>query len=68
MNTGTIANLNDKGFGFIKVEGAQKDLFFHATALMNGTSFNELKVGDKVNYEDVEDTQKGKSAIGVELA
>ncbi|MDP3646334.1 MAG: cold shock domain-containing protein, partial [bacterium] len=41
MQTGTIARLTDKGFGFIKVEGMEKDLFFHSNELV-GTTFSEL--------------------------
>ncbi|MDQ5969186.1 MAG: Cold-shock DNA-binding domain, partial [Patescibacteria group bacterium] len=34
MQTGTIARVTDKGFGFIKPDQAsEKDLFFHATSL-----------------------------------
>jgi len=48
--TGTIKNLTEKGFGFIAREGEEKDLFFHANDLKD-TTFNDLKVGDKVSFE-----------------
>ncbi len=64
--TGTIKNLTGKGFGFIAREGETKDLFFHSNDL-NGVSFNELKVGDTVNF-DVVEGEKGPSAKNVTRA
>lgn len=61
--TGTIKTLTEKGFGFIAREGETKDLFFHSNDL-SGVSYNELKVGDTVNFEIV-DGQKGPSAKNV---
>ena len=58
--TGTIKTLTDKGFGFIAREGEAKDLFFHSNDL-SGVTFNELQVGDKLNFEVV-DGQKVQSA------
>jgi len=64
--TGTIKTVTDKGFGFIAVEGQAKDLFFHSNDL-SGVKFDELKVGDNVNF-DVVDTPKGPSAKNVTRA
>lgn len=64
--TGTIKTLTEKGFGFIAREGETKDLFFHSNDL-NGVSFDELKVGDAVNF-DVEEGQKGPAAKNVTRA
>jgi len=66
MQKGIIKSVSDKGFGFIKVEGAAKDLFFHASSLI-GVEFNEIKAGDCVTFEDVEATEKGSKAVGVSL-
>ncbi len=63
MQEGIIARLTDKGFGFIKVEGREKDLFFHSNELVN-VQFDELKEGDKVTFE-VADSPKGPNAIKV---
>ena len=63
MQTGTIARLTDKGFGFISREGEQKDLFFHSNELMN-VKFDELREGDKVSFE-VGDSPKGPNAVKV---
>jgi len=66
MQTGTITRLTDKGFGFIKVEGMEKDLFFHSNELKNIT-FAELREGDTLSFE-VADSPKGKNAVNVSKA
>ncbi|OGZ70133.1 MAG: cold-shock protein [Candidatus Staskawiczbacteria bacterium RIFCSPHIGHO2_12_FULL_38_11] len=66
MMTGTIKTLTEKNFGFIAREGEVKDLFFHANDLKD-VSFDELKVGDAVNF-DVEEGQKGPAAKNVTRA
>jgi len=48
MAEGTIKKLTDKGFGFIDT-GKGKDLFFHMSNV-EGVSFDELRVGDKVTF------------------
>ena len=53
MQTGVIAGLTDKGFGFIKVEGAAKDLFFHSNELVD-VQFDSLQEGDTVTFEMAE--------------
>jgi cold shock protein len=63
---GTIATLNPRGFGFIKYEGAEKDLFFHSTALVN-VKFDELREGDTVTFEKA-DGPKGPNATNVNKA
>lgn len=63
MQTGTIARLTDKGFGFIKVEGEEKDIFFHANALV-GVAYADLREGDTLQFE-IEQGPKGKSAVNV---
>ena len=63
MQVGIIASLTDKGFGFIKVEGAEKDLFFHSNEL-NGVQFDDLREGDQVQFEEA-DSPKGKQATNV---
>ncbi len=62
---GVIKTLKDKGFGFIGSEG-RPDIFFHMNNL-NGVSFNDLREGDAVTF-DIEETQKGPSAINVARA
>lgn len=68
MQTGTVIKKNEKGFGFIKVDGApegSKDLFFHANELQN-TSFDELQEGAKVSFA-IGDSPKGPNATGVSV-
>jgi cold shock protein len=63
MEQGTIKRLTDRGFGFIAREGQDKDLFFHSNELV-GVTFDELKEGDKVQFEVV-DSPKGQNATKV---
>ncbi len=60
---GTIAGLTDRGFGFIKYEGSQKDLFFHANEVKN-VRYEELREGDKVTFE-IGEGPKGPNAVNV---
>ncbi|MDD5098366.1 MAG: cold shock domain-containing protein [Candidatus Pacebacteria bacterium] len=63
MMEGTIKNLTDKGFGFITVDGEEKDLFFHSNEL-KGVGYEELRVGDRVSFEKGE-SPKGPNATNV---
>jgi cold shock protein len=63
MNGVIKKKVADKGFGFISIEGNDKDLFFHSNSLVDVT-FDELKEGDSVTF-DVEDSPKGKNAVNV---
>ncbi|HEV8601741.1 MAG TPA: cold shock domain-containing protein [Patescibacteria group bacterium] len=63
---GVIKKKTDKGFGFISVEGQEKDLFFHSNSLV-GVTFDELREGDAVTF-DTEDSPKGKNAVNVKKA
>ncbi|MFW9897895.1 MAG: cold shock domain-containing protein [Candidatus Thorarchaeota archaeon] len=50
-----------KGYGFISVNGdeGQKDIFVHFSNIdMDG--FKKLDMGDRVEFEVKEDTEKGK--------
>jgi CspA family cold shock protein len=64
--TGVIKKKTDKGFGFITVQGQEKDLFFHSKSLV-GVTFDELNEGDTVSF-DVEDSPKGPNAVNVQRA
>ncbi len=75
--TGTIKNLNVRGFGFIEQEGKTEDLFFHKSEL-KGVTFEELKAADKekdikgdtvtFDIKEGEPGGKGPSAINVSRA
>ncbi len=65
--TGTIARMfNDKGYGFIKRDDGQKDLFFHAKEL-KGVTFEELREGDALTFE-VGHNDKGDHATNIRSA
>jgi CspA family cold shock protein len=63
MKQGTIVRIMDKGYGFIKTDGMEKDLFFHSNELQNAR-FDDLKEGMKVEFE-VAEGQKGPQAVKV---
>jgi cold shock protein len=58
--TGTVKFYNrEKGFGFIKVDGQNEDLFVHQTGLIDDISEN-----DQVEF-DQEKGKKGMNAVNV---
>jgi len=63
MQRGKVVRLTDKGFGFIAIEGEEKDLFFHLNELQNA-SFDDLKEGDELEFE-VSEGPKGPNATNV---
>jgi CspA family cold shock protein len=63
MPQGTIKKLTQKGFGFI--EGDKGDMFFHSSSV-EGTTFEELREGQQVEYEEGQGP-KGPSAENVRL-
>jgi len=50
-------------YGFIEVEGMEKDVFAHESDVKSG---GVLKVGDKVKF-DVKDEARGPKAINIEV-
>ncbi len=61
---GTVKWFSDeKGFGFITLEGGGKDCFVHHTAIQS-EGFRTLKEGDVVEFDMVEG-QKGPAAENV---
>lgn len=63
---GSIVRKRDEGYGFIKPEDGSKDVFFHASSIVDVT-FDELTEGDAVTF-DVEQGPKGPSATNVKRA
>jgi CspA family cold shock protein len=63
MYNGTVIWFNNqKGFGFIGVEGGQDDFVHHSA--INATSFKSLSEGDQVTFAIVEGA-KGPAANNV---
>ncbi len=63
MQSGTVKFFNEtKGFGFIKSDSSNEDIFVHVSGLID-----EIKENDKVTFE-VEQGRKGPNAVNVQLA
>ena len=61
MAQGTVKWFNaEKGFGFITVDGEDKDVFVHFSAIQ-GDGYRSLEEGQKVEFE-VGQGQKGPQA------
>ena len=52
--------LADRGFGFIAGSDGE-DVFFHLSAVAEGSQFEELHEGQSVEYEIDEDAGRGRS-------
>ena len=63
---GTIKRvMYDRNYGFIQVDGEDKDIFFHRSGVT--VEFHDLKEGDAVEF-DLEDTDRGQQAINLKMA
>ena len=67
MPKGTIKRLMDRGFGFIKAEGQEEDLFFHRNDI-EGVDFASLREGQEVEFEIGQGRGDRKQAEKVRLA
>lgn len=68
--TGQIKRLaRDRGFGFIRPDGASEDIFFHTSAVQ-GASFDDLNEGQTVEFEKAADERdpRRSRAINVRVA
>jgi cold shock protein len=65
MPNGTIRQLIDRGFGFIKTDDG-KDLFFHRSEI-EGVEFSSLKIGLEVEFEIGQDKKGRPQAVKVRL-
>ena len=67
MATGVVKWFNDaKGFGFIKPDDGEEELFAHFSAITMG-GFKTLKEGQKVTF-DITQGPKGKQATNIQGA
>jgi CspA family cold shock protein len=55
--------LDGRGYGFLSVEGNDKDIFVHHSGLVN---VYELSVGQNVDF-DMEDSPRGPQAVNVKI-
>ena len=63
MKEGTVKFFDDtKGFGFIKPEDSDEDIFVHVSGLID-----DIRDDDKVKYEEKEG-KRGMNAVNVQLA
>jgi CspA family cold shock protein len=62
MATGTVKWFNaTKGFGFIQPDDGSGDVFVHISAVERA-GMRDLKDGQKIKYEIVQDRRTGKSS------
>ncbi len=66
MPKGTIIQLINRGFGFIKTED-ETDLFFHRNEL-EGVEFSSLSEGQEVEFEKGQGRDGRPAAVKVKLA
>ena len=55
--------LDGRGYGFLSVEGNDKDIFVHHSGLVN---VYELRPGQNVDF-DMEDSPRGLQAVNVKI-
>ncbi len=67
MATGQIKRLvRDRGFGFIRPEGASEDIFFHGSALQGG-NFDQLNEGQNVEFDSENDPRDPKRSRAINI-
>ena len=62
MSSGTVKWFNSiKGFGFIQPDDGTSDVFVHISAV-DRAGIGNLKEGQKLTFDTVNDPRKGKSS------
>lgn len=65
--TGVCKFFNEqKGFGFIKPDNGEKDVFVHISALQKA-SLDELREGDKIEFDTEPSRKEGKGPQAINL-
>jgi CspA family cold shock protein len=65
--TGQIKRLvRDRGFGFIRPEGASEDIFFHSSAIQ-GAMFDSLNEGQAVEFDQEADPRDSRRSRAVNI-
>ncbi len=67
MPKGKIIRLMDRGFGFIKTEEREGDLFFHRNDI-EGVGFSSLREGQEVEFEMSQERDGRPAAVKVKPA
>lgn len=63
MSNGTVKFFNEtKGFGFIKVNGSNQEVFVHVSELKD-----QIRQDDEVTF-DIQEGKRGLNAVNVKLA
>ena len=63
MSNGTVKFFNEtKGFGFIKVNGSNQEVFVHVSELKD-----QIRQDDEVTF-DIQEGTRGLNAVNVKLA
>jgi cold shock CspA family protein len=64
-DTGRIVKLfTGQGYGIIRL-GDGREIYFHRADMQEGTSINDVAVGDVVSFERLDDRISGARALGV---
>jgi CspA family cold shock protein len=58
--------VKDRGFGFVKMDGSEEDLFFHHSALDEG-AFDSLEVGQTLEFDTAPDTRDPRRSRAVNV-
>jgi CspA family cold shock protein len=67
MATGQIKRLvRDRGFGFIRPEGASEDIFFHTTSVQ-GAMFDDLTEGQNVEFDKEPDPRDSRRSRAINI-
>ena len=65
MFKGTVKRVvRDKGFGFLKCDDG-REIFFHASGVIKGATFQDLKEGASVEFEVEKGGPKGAKAFDI---